>query len=236
MSSQTAVPPFPVTPRRPGAPEADLTGFRMIHRALRSGTRDLAEALTAVAGGSACPPARRRAVVAFATEVLGEIASHHSREDDVLWPVIAVSAGPAVDLEPLTDDHAALHAVLVRAEDALAGFARADADPRTAAAPLGRVLTEMADLLDEHIVEEEAEVFPVIRQYVSAGDFGRCERMFQQGTPPGQMLFLLPWIADQCTPAELDEVLRTAGAPLRVLLRLGQGRYTRRRDLVRGVA
>jgi len=57
--------------------------------------------------------------------------------------------------------------------------------------------------------------------------------MFQKGTAPGQLLFVLPWIADQCSPAEKAEVLQMAGAPLKLLLALGEGRYTRRRDLVR---
>src|SRR3954471_4453921 len=160
MTTQTPALPFPVTPRRPGEPEADLTGFTLIHRGLRSGSRELADAATAIGRGAPSPPSRRDAYVAFATEVLHEIHLHHTREDDVLWPVIAASAGAVVDLEPLTDDHTELHAVLAGARAALGACARAAA-LRPAAAALGAVLTEMADLLDEHIVEEEAEVFPV---------------------------------------------------------------------------
>jgi hemerythrin-like domain-containing protein len=223
--------PFAVTPRHPGEPEPDLMGFTLIHRALRSGTRMLADATSAIAAGQPCSRERQRAIVQVTRSVLHEITHHHQREDDVLWPVIVASAGDAVDLEPLSDDHSVLHKVLDRAAEALPQFAR---DPAAGAPLLAPVLTEMADLLDEHIGEEEAQVFPVIRQFVSAGDFGRCERMFQQGTAPGQLLFLLPWIADQCNPAERDEVLRMAGAPLRLLLWLGEGRYTRRRDAVLG--
>lgn len=78
------------------------------------------------------------------------------------------------------------------------------------------VLTELADLLDEHIAVEEAEVFLVIRAPGSAGDMARCERLFQ------------------CTPEERVELLAAVPAPLRLLLWLGEGRCTRRRDLVRG--
>jgi hemerythrin-like domain-containing protein len=230
MTTQTPALPFPVTPRRPGEPEADLTGFTLIHRALRSGTRDLADAAVAIAGGAPCPPERQRAFVAFATEVLHEIHSHHSREDDVLWPVIAASAGAAVDLEPLSDDHTELHAVLTRAEEALRAFA---VDPG-AAVPLGAVLTEMADLLDEHIVEEEAEVFPVIREHVSATDFAACEKRFQKGSSPKHLLFVLPWVVGQCSPEERAALLADAPAPLKVLLRLGEGRWQRRRAVVLG--
>jgi iron-sulfur cluster repair protein YtfE (RIC family) len=234
MTTQTPALPFPVTPRRPDDPEADLTGFTMIHRALRSGTRDLAGAATAIGAGAPCPASRRGAYVAFATEVLHEIHLHHTREDDVLWPVIAASAGAAVDLEPLTDDHTELHHVLARAEEALRAFAAA-ADVRAAAAPLGAVLTEMADLLDEHIVEEEAEVFPVIREHVSAQDFAACEKRFQKGSSPKHLMFVLPWIIAQCMPEERTAALAQAPAPLKVLLTLGEGRWRRRRAVVVGV-
>jgi iron-sulfur cluster repair protein YtfE (RIC family) len=147
--------------------------------------------------------------------------------------VIAASAGAVVDLEPLTDDHTELHAVLARAEEALRAFAAA-ADVRAAAGPLGAVLTEMADLLDEHIVEEEAEVFPVIREHVSAKDFAACEKRFQKGSSPKHLLFVLPWVIAQCTPEERAAALADAPAPLKVLLRLGEGRWQRRRAVVVG--
>ncbi|MGY1604033.1 hemerythrin domain-containing protein [Geodermatophilus sp. SYSU D00815] len=234
MTTKTPPLPFPVTPRRPGEPEADLSGFALIHRALRAGTRELADAATAIGAGAPCPPERRRALIRFATEVLAEIHTHHQREDDVLWPVIAASAGAAVDLEPLTDDHTELHAVLERAEQALAAFAAPGADPRATAAPLGAVLTGMADLLDEHIAEEEAEVFPVIRTHVSAKDYAACEAMFRKGSSVGHLLFVLPWVIAQCAPEERAEMLRIAGAPLRLLLAVSERRWHRRRALVIG--
>lgn len=226
-------PPFAVTPRRAGEAQADLMGFTLIHRALRSGARMLADATTEIAAAGACSRERQRAVVQVSLAVLHEITQHHEREDDVLWPVIVASTGGAVDLDPLSDDHTELHKVLDRAAEALPQFAR---DPAAGAPLLAAVLTELADLLDEHIAEEEASVFPVVREHVSAEDFARCERLFQKGTSPGRLLFVLPWIVDQCDDAELAEVRRTAPAPLTLLLRIGQRRYTRRRDLVRGVA
>ena len=85
---------------------------------------------------------------------------------------------------------------------ALPGFAREPAEGAPVLAPL---LTGLAHLLDEHITEEEAQASPVLRTYVSVADFARCERMFRKGTSIGQLAFLLPWIADQCSPAERAE-------------------------------
>jgi hemerythrin-like domain-containing protein len=226
-------PPFAVTPRRPGEPEPDLTGFTLVHRALRSGARLVADAVTGIAEGQPCSRERQRAVVRYCLAVLSETACHHEREDDTLWPVIVASVpdGEAAALAALSDDHAALHGVLDRAHGLLPRFAR---DPHEGAPLLAPVLTELADLLDEHIAEEEALTFPVVRRHVSAADLARSERLFRRATAPGQLLFVLPWLADQCTPEERAELLRVAGPPLRLLLRLGEPRYARRRDLVRG--
>jgi hypothetical protein len=112
-------PAFAVTPRRAGEPHADLMGFSLIHRALRSGTRQLADAANGIAAGRPCSRERQRAVVQVALTVLHEITHHHEREDE---------------LAELSDDHVELHAVIGRAERALPLFAR---DPATGAAALG---------------------------------------------------------------------------------------------------
>lgn len=228
----TAPLPFPVTPRRPGDPEPDLTGITLVHHALRAGCRLLADATTAIAGGAPCPPARHRAVIRFATSVLEEVHVHHSREDDVLWPVIAASAGAHVDLEPLSDDHAELQDLLDRAQAALARFEQGGP---AQAAPLAAVLTRLADDLDEHVVEEEREVFPVLRRFVSAGDLTRAEARFRAGTGPRQLAFLLPWMVDSCpTPADRAGLLARVPLPLRLLLRVVSASWVRQRALVAG--
>ena len=77
-------------------------------------------------------------------------------------------------------------------------------------------------------------MFPVIRAHVSAADLTRCEALFRKGAPMGRLRFLLPWVADECSPEERADLLAAAGRPLAVLLRLTEGRYLRRRDLIRG--
>ena len=232
MTAPTAL-PFAVTPRRtPDEPEADLFGFALVHRSLRSGCRLLADALTAVAQGAPCDRERQEAIVSFARHMLEEVHVHHSREDDVLWPVIVASAGAHVDLTPLSADHAALQDVLDRAQPLLAALA---ARGPAAAGPLAAVLTQAADSLDEHIEEEERDVFPVVRRYVSAADFARVETRFRTGTSLRHMVFVLPWMVDSCPTAEQRaQLLGLVPPPFRLLLRVVGPRWERRRDLVRG--
>ncbi len=224
--------PFPVSPRQAGEQEADLFGFTLIHRALRSGCHLLADAVTGIAAGDPCPPDRHRAILWFAGHVLGELHTHHTKEDDILWPVIAVSAGPHVDLEPLTDDHTALHQLLEQVNSAVKCFA---ADHRSGAVDLSAKLAVLAAELDEHIADEEATVFPVIRTYVSHRDMEKCEKQFQKKATLPHLLFLLPWINAQCTPADLAHLDEVAPAPMKVLLKLVDKKWQRRRNLVAGL-
>lgn len=221
--------PFPVSPRRPGDAECDLAGFELTHRAMRSGTRIVASALGGIAAGASCPPDRHRTVADFTEHVLAEISAHHHKEDDVLWPVIVASAA-GVDLSALSSDHVALEAVLVRARAALARF-RTDLG---AADELAEIMTEIADELDEHIADEEATIFPVMREYVSAADFARCEKSFQKGVSPRHLAFVLPWFIGQCTPEERARLLPAAPLPIRLFLRVTEPRFARRLAVVRG--
>ena len=63
-----------------------------------------------------------RAIGRYTAALLAEIRAHQESEDDVLWPVIAATAGQAVDLAPLTDDHRAIEAAVRRVSQALASF------------------------------------------------------------------------------------------------------------------
>ncbi|MGY1605654.1 MULTISPECIES: hemerythrin domain-containing protein [unclassified Geodermatophilus] len=231
----TAPLPFPVTPRRPGEPEADVSRLALAHRALRAGCRLLADAAagaTEQTGGDGWPPERRRALVAFGRGVLREVRAHTEREDAVLWPVVAACAGThAADLEPLTEDHTALRALLGRAATVLPALAAAGPDAGHAAA----VLRELADALDEHVAEEEREVFPAVRRCVSARDLARYEALCARGAGLRQAAFTLPWLADACgTPGERAGLLAATPLPLRLLLRLAGPGWRRRRDLVAG--
>ncbi len=224
--------PFPVTPRRRGEPEADLTGLVLAHRALRGGCRLLADVTGEATGSAAWSPQRRRAVVALGRGVLREVREHSEREDGVLWPVVAASAGAhAADLEPLTEDHEALRGLLTRAGAALEVLAAAGPDAVAAAAVFG----ELADALDEHVEEEEREVFPVVRRCVSARDLSRYETLCARGPGLRHAAFALPWLADTCrTPGERAGLLAATPVGLRVVLRLAGPAWRRRRDLASG--
>ena len=132
MSSTTPA----VTPRRDGEPEVDLTAVRLVHRAMLTDVRALADLADRVAGGTTpLSDDRRAALWQYADRLCIEIDSLNDAEGGELWPVVAASAGSAVDLSDLADDHHAIDPVLARCRTALAALT-VDADDREAAALL----------------------------------------------------------------------------------------------------
>ena len=107
-----------VTPRRDGDPEVDLTAVRLVHRAMLADVRAVADLADRVAGGTATLRDRGTALRRYADRLCAEIDSLHDAEGGELWPVVAASAGAAVDLSDLADDHHAIDPVLARCRTA----------------------------------------------------------------------------------------------------------------------
>ncbi|GAA3235111.1 hemerythrin domain-containing protein [Actinocorallia longicatena] len=209
-----------MSPRRAGDPEIDLTAMSVIHRAMREDVRRLA-ALTAAQGDRPFPAAREAALAAHLEGLAREIHSHHGKEDDVLWPVISASAGAAIDLKPLSEDHTEIDPILDRIRTG-SGTARAQA------------LAELRDLLDDHIAEEEAVLFPIMRAYVSVADFEACEKRFREGAPMSQLKWVVPWLAGAADEEESARMLKAAGLPFRILLALTRPGHLKRQRLIFG--
>lgn len=217
MTASTA--PAPTT-------DTDLLGIRIAHRIMRREARLMAGLAAAWADGSDPLTGRRRRVFgAWIEGLCRDIHHHHATEDDVLWPVLERYAGAEVDLAPLSDDHAALDPVL---DDIRAAFTVAAADGRVE--PLTERLTHLADLLDEHIAEEERDLFPVIRRYVPASEWAVVEKAAQRGGPG--IRYALPRIVDVATQEEFATMTASAPKPLLLVMKLLLPRYRREKKVL----
>jgi iron-sulfur cluster repair protein YtfE (RIC family) len=194
----------------------------VVHRAIRQDLRRLAASLAEIAGHGA-PPSQVRAIARYTAALLAEIRAHHENEDEILWPVIAATAGQAVDLAPLTDDHRAIETAAGRASRALASFRAQPGAP----AELYASLTELRDMLDEHIADEEEQIIPAMRRYLPAEACRRCERQIQRKASLPGLRFTAPWLARYAQPDELSRRLATGGWPARILLAAARPGYAR---------
>lgn len=213
-----------VTARRPGDPEPDLLGISLAHRAMVTDVGRVATLTSAFAdGGMTCTPRRARAVARYVNLLCDSVHHHHTTEDQILWPVIEASAGGSVDLTELTEDHAALDPRLDRLRALAAGF-RLNVGDKESAAPLAAGLTELHGLLHEHIADEEREIFPVIRQYVSVDDWSAVEKAAQR---TGRMSFDGPRTVAVMTEQERVALSETVSPILLALITVLSVRHRR---------
>jgi len=215
-------PPFALKTRTTREPEPDLTLLVMIHRAIRQDLRRLDAYLAEIADCGA-PPAQARAIGRYTAALFAEVCRHHENEDGILWPVIAATAGQAVDLTPLTDDHQVIEAAVGQASQALASF-HAELGIAT---DLHASITELRDMLDEHIADEEQQIFPAMRRYLPAEAYRWCERQIQRTASRPSLRFTAPWLARYAQPDELSRWLATGGWRARILLAATRPGYAR---------
>ena len=219
----TSTPPFAPRARTTQEPEPDLTSIVVIHRAIRQDLRRLTACLAEIPRRGA-PPSQARAIGRYTTALLAEIRAHHHHEDDIIWPVIAATAGQAVDLTPLTDDHQAIDAAVGRASQALVSFT---ADTGAAAAALRASISELRDMLEEHIADEEEQIFPAMRRYLPADAYQRCQKQIQRTASLPGVRFTAPWLARHAQPDELSRLLAAGGWPARIVLAAARPGYAR---------
>ncbi|MEV4096631.1 hemerythrin domain-containing protein [Streptosporangium saharense] len=205
----------------------ELLGFQITHRVMRGETRRLAVlAAELTEGGQSADAARAAAISTYVTKLCAYIHHHHVSEDEVLWPVLERSAGAEVDLRDLSDDHSELDPLLAEISGQAKVFVSTGDASRLAA-----LLTRLADMLDEHIEEEERLLFPIIRKYVSVADWEKVEKAVRKG---GDVRTELPRIEEYARPEELVRLRKMAGPALTVMLSLLRGGHRRRKRLVYG--
>lgn len=218
-----------ITPRTDGDPVPDVLGMALAHRVMLRDVDRLTELCRELAAGGPVPPKRATAVAAYVRDWADSVHHHHTVEDDVLWPVLEVSAGPHIDLTELSEDHDALDPLLDRLRSAADAYAARPAEDT--ASVLGHELARIGDMLREHIGDEEASVFPVIQRYVSVADWQHVEKTIQKSAKLG---FEAPRVVAVMTPDEYATLIAEAPLPLRIVIKLVVPPYRRRERLVFG--
>jgi Hemerythrin HHE cation binding domain len=197
-------------PRSAHEPEPDLTRLVVTHRAIR---QDLDRLVVCLGEGDERSTRRAGAVWRYTAALLAQVRAHNEGEVDILWPVAAAAAGQAVDIAPLTDDRNAVAAALTRAGQALAAVRAGSGAP----ADLQTSVRQLRDLIEDHLADEEQQVFPAIRRYLRADAYRWCEQQMRRNGPLPARRFAAPWLARHAQRGELRP-LRATGWLERILL------------------
>jgi hemerythrin-like domain-containing protein len=201
-------------------PTPDLTGYRVVHRALRDGTAQLLEALRSFRPGDT---AHARALARYWHGYAGELHAHHEVEDLIFFPRLAELAPIAErHQDQVAADHHRIDRLMEEISTAMTSLRRsassADADAAT------RDVGALDALLADHLDLEDEDVLPLIARHVSVEEYDSMERAAVKHVGIGrQAAFTVPFLLEAATPEERAHMLSTAPSAFGVLYR-----FTRR--------
>jgi hemerythrin-like domain-containing protein len=232
MTTKTTYPEQLMLPGQAAAPggPVDMMMMYLMHHAFR---RDLGR----FANAAPRTPADDRATWQAMAERWGRFADilhhHHSGEDAGIWPFLLERADDAerATLLAMEAEHDKIDPQLESCEQLLAALAgdQEARDNERLRAQLSVRLAETRELLDHHLRHEESEAMVILQRHMTPEDWHRIEEEhFGDGRKDLRYLaYTCNWIAEELSPAVLDETFAKVGQGFRVVLWLGRRSFRR---------
>lgn len=216
-------------PGQAAAPEgpADMTMMYVLHHAFRRDLRDFARAAATTPTGDG---ARWTLLAQRWQRFTHELHQHHTKEDEILWPLLLERARAAADatservLQEMEAEHAVLDPLLTAATTEFERLSHA-ADQR-AHDLLCDTLEELGEVLGHHLGHEESAAIEILQRYVGGDEWEELERTrFRSRQSLAEARFFVPW-ALKGLPAHAEHrVLSLGGPPLRVVNALSRRKF-----------
>ncbi|WP_228563721.1 hemerythrin domain-containing protein [Catenulispora rubra] len=215
-----------VTSARPYADE-----MLIIHKVFRREVDLLPQIIRTVPDGDTA----RAAYVADAVQnYVGGLHSHHSLEDQLVWPLLHERAetDDAV-VTRMESQHKLIDGTLEVVVELLPDW-RKDADPGVGL-KIAEVLEEHRAVLVEHLDDEEAYVVPLIAEHLTVEEWDAVGERGLAETPKNRLLLVLGAILEDATPAERKHFLGKVPAVGRLMWAVvGRRQYARECRKLRG--
>jgi hemerythrin-like domain-containing protein len=212
------------------APGVDTHEMVLIHRVIRREFGQLPRLLRSAADDRA----RSKAIGAHAREMLDFLHTHHTGEDELLFPLLR----ERTTLDPeLMDRMDAQHA---QVDDAVTAISAelptwtATADAGTGERMAARIDAMMPTLI-EHLAEEERRILPIASATLTQNEWDALGKHGMAAIPLTRRLVILGHITEEADAAERQQFMQVIPAPARLAYKLiGHRQFTRETTTLRG--
>jgi hemerythrin-like domain-containing protein len=210
-------------------PSVDTHEMVLIHRVIRREFGQLPRLFRSAANN----PARSKIIGAHAREMVRFLHTHHTGEDELLFPLLRERA--ALDPE-LMDRMDAQHA---QVDDAVAAIsAELPAWTTSADAAAGERMAACIDTtmptLIEHLAEEEQKLLPIVAVTLTQNEWDKLGKHGMSAIPLTRRLVILGHITEETDDAEQQKFLQIVPAPARFAYKLiGHRQFIRETTAIR---
>jgi hemerythrin-like domain-containing protein len=211
-------------------PGVDTHEMVLIHRVIRREFGQLPRLLRTAAHDRA----RSKIVGAHAREMLNFLHTHHSGEDELLFPLLRERTALDPELMDRMDaQHAQVDAAVTAIDAELPAWtANADA---AAGERMAAVIDAMMPTLIDHLAEEEQKILPIASATVTQSEWDALGKHGMSAIPLTRRLIILGHITEETDNAERQRFLQVVPAPVRLVYKLiGRRQFTRETAVIRG--
>ncbi|GGQ42898.1 hypothetical protein GCM10010166_08880 [Couchioplanes caeruleus subsp. azureus] len=202
----------------------DTNEMVIVHQVYRREFRLLPALVRGVADGDR---ARAREVAEHCRFLTRALHHHHSDEDALLWPWLVAAAEVSTAVTERMQSQHERAAALLTEVDQLTPCWAADADA-VLREELAQTLTALHTVLVEHLDDEEANLLPLVAEYITVAQWRELSRRGRRSMPMRQGLVFLGMMLQDATAAERSGILAQMPAPVRFIFsRIGMPAYRR---------
>jgi hypothetical protein len=209
---------------------ADTRMMGIVHDALR---RDLERMLSVLTTQPFPSGRQRRALGEHAVWLMDLLHTHHTTEDEGLWPLVRdrnPAAGPLLD--SLDADHRRIEPAIPEVTAAGQRYAATTTDE--ARADLVGALEALMTVLLPHLDREVNEGMPVVSASITQVDWHSWDQKYNlRSKSLSQLGMEGHWVVDGIDPEALEYVKNAIPAVVRFILQVRFGRAYRRRAAAR---
>jgi iron-sulfur cluster repair protein YtfE (RIC family) len=201
----------------------------LIHRVLRREFGQLPRLFRSAAGDRA----RSMVIGRRAREMLTFLHTHHTGEDELLFPLLRKRAALDPELMNRMDAQHAQVDDAVTAIDVELPAWTASADAAAGERMAARIAAMMPTLI-EHLAEEEQEILPIVSVTLTQSEWNALGKHGMSAIPLTRRLAILGHITEEADDAERRTFMKVLPAPARVAYKLiGHRQFTRETSEIR---
>jgi hemerythrin-like domain-containing protein len=202
----------------------------LIHRVIRREFGQLPRLFRSTAGDRA----RSKVIGAHAREMLDFLHTHHTGEDELLFPLLRERAVLAPELMDRMDaQHALVNDAVANISAELSAWT-ANADVAVGER-MAAIIDAMMPTLTDHLAEEERELLPIVSATLTQREWDALGKHGMSAIPVTRRLVILGHITEEADDAERRTFMQVIPAPARLAYKLiGHRQFTREVAVIRG--
>jgi hypothetical protein len=205
-------------PRRETEPVVDLTAVSVVHRAQRTDTRRLADAVSALVHEEACDPRRVDALQEYLSGMGHCIQNGRRITRDVVVPLLLQLGAEDGALSGRQRHDDAL-VTLLRSTQVLLSELHSEPLGHRSRGTARRTLEALVAVVEAAVADDQRVLVPLVSRHLTTESLHWVQAQCHRSLRPQLLPFIVPWLVSHATESERQTICNQAPLPVGAILK-----------------